>query len=73
MADAVHGALTGTDDLRPGDDGFGQAVSQRARELGGLGSVVSRAARTANGSMERDGNGGNGGGNDNGNGNGNGS
>ncbi len=47
VARAVHVALTGDEDIRPGP-GFGAAVSARARE-GGLGSIVSEAARNANG------------------------
>ena len=47
VARAVHVALTGDDELRPGP-GFGAAVSARARESG-LGSIVSEAARNANG------------------------
>jgi hypothetical protein len=43
-ADRVHRALTGGDELRPGDPGFGQAVAERAR-TGQLGGLVSRAAR----------------------------
>ena len=43
----VHRALTGSDDLSPGDEGFGEAVSNRARNgaPGALGSLVSRAAQ----------------------------
>lgn len=43
----VHRALTGGSDIVPGDPGFGQAVSERARSgaPGDLGHLVSRAAR----------------------------
>lgn len=43
-SERVHRALTGGDELRPGDPGFGQAVAARACS-GQLGSLVSRAAR----------------------------
>ena len=47
-ADRVHMALSGGD-LRPGDDGFGQAVAARARADGAaLGAEVSAAARGGN-------------------------
>ena len=43
----VHRALTGSDDMVPGDPGFGEAVSSRARsgQPGELGRLVSRAAQ----------------------------
>lgn len=48
-AEAVHRALTVSEEhpegLRPGDLGFGQAVAANARERGGNGPAVSRAAR----------------------------
>ncbi|MFO8061098.1 MAG: hypothetical protein R6U70_10655 [Bacillota bacterium] len=52
VARAVHRALTGQDGLWPGDEGFGHAVSVRARECH-LGSIVSQAAREANGSSDK--------------------
>jgi hypothetical protein len=51
VAKAVHRAKAG--ELTPGDPGFGAAVSESARENRGNGRVVSEAARTANGSIER--------------------
>ena len=56
VATAVHTALSGDPDLGPGDEGFGQAVAERARE-GGLGEMVSEAARQANGSINANGKG----------------
>ncbi len=52
VAKAVHDALTGEDnDLKPGDEGFGQAVADRAKDPDvHLGQEVSGAARNANGS-----------------------
>ena len=50
VADAVHEALTGEEDLKPGDEGFGEAVSENARDLGpAFGQSVSEAARSNNG------------------------
>jgi hypothetical protein len=53
VANAVHEALGG--DLKPGDEGFGAAVAEQARE-GNLGQKVSAAARGANGSANAGGN-----------------
>ncbi len=54
-AKRVHEALTGGDELKPGDEGFGEAVSQRARNPEvDLGDEVSKAARGENGDDEDD-------------------
>jgi len=51
VAEAVHEVLGGGE-LSPGDEGFGEAVSEQAREDGrALGQAVSEAARGANDSM----------------------
>jgi hypothetical protein len=70
VAKAVHSVLTGDADLEPGDEGFGQAVSERAKDPDiHLGQEVSQAARAANGSLDKsNGNNGNSGNNGNGNG-----
>ena len=56
VATAVLEALSGDSGLMPGDEGFGQAVAEKARE-GGLGEIVSQAAREANGSINANGKG----------------
>ncbi len=49
IAKAVHDALTGDEDIKPGDEDFGQAVSERAKDQKvDLGQEVSKAARNAN-------------------------
>lgn len=61
-ANTVHDALTSDSDLKPGDEGFGEAVSVNARDSGpAFGQSVSEAARSNNGSSNpgNNGNGGN--------------
>jgi hypothetical protein len=70
VAVAVHEALSGDPDIVPGSEGFGAAVSERARDKEiHLGEIVSAAAREANGSAAKGNSGGNAG-KSNGNGNG---